>query len=581
MSRRILCLWVLLAALCGSASASTDQWLEVRSPHFTLFSDSNEKQARHIVDQFERMRWMFQTLFPKHNVDPVAPIIVIACKSSKCFEALEPEGYLAKGQMKLGGLFMRGPDKNYVLLRLDAEQEHPFAAVYHEYTHLQFSDDGEWMPLWLNEGTAEFVQNTEIHDKQVQLGEPSTDDILYLRQNRLIPLPVLFKVDAKSPYYHDEQKGSVFYAESWALTHYLYMNDRQMHTDQVGEYMTLVSRHEDPAAAAEKAFGDLKKLQSALEEYIQRSNYKYFILSSAAAPIDESTYSVRPLPQTESDAVRADSLAYVQRNKDARALLDSVMKADPNNAQARETLGMMEFRAGNREAAQKWFAEAVKLGSQNYMVHYYFASLDRGREQGAAEMKEIESSLRACIRLNPGFAPAYDQLSSYLMSLERFDDAKAVLQDAVKNARTPRDAALAQRKISQLDQMQAMQAKAEAAAKARIEEETVETTKAVEESAPKHPSEPPNGPKHELLGVIHGVQCSYPAVIEFRVQGAKKTVSLYSNDYYKLDFTVLGFTPQGSLNPCTGIEGMNARVQYAESSDKTVDGQAIAVELRK
>jgi cytochrome c-type biogenesis protein CcmH/NrfG len=27
-------------------------------------------------------------------------------------------------------------------------------------------------------------------------------------------------VDYNSPYYHEENKGSIFYAESWALTHY-------------------------------------------------------------------------------------------------------------------------------------------------------------------------------------------------------------------------------------------------------------------------------------------------------------------------------------------------------------------------
>jgi hypothetical protein len=98
---------------------------------------------------------------------------------------------------------------------------------------------------------------------------------------------------------------------------------------------------------------------------------------------------------------------------------------------------------------------------------------------------------------------------------------------------------------------------------------------------PKHPVEPPVGPKHEAVGVIRGVQCSYPAVIEFRVEGAKKTVSLYSSNYYKLDVSALGYTPEGNLNPCTGLEGTKARVQYAESSDKTVDGQVIAIELRK
>jgi hypothetical protein len=98
---------------------------------------------------------------------------------------------------------------------------------------------------------------------------------------------------------------------------------------------------------------------------------------------------------------------------------------------------------------------------------------------------------------------------------------------------------------------------------------------------PKHPTEPANGPKHQAIGVIRGVECSAPSVIEFRVDTGKKPVQLYSNNFFKIDLTVLGFTPKGDMNPCKDFEGMKARIQYAESSDKTVDGQVIAVELRK
>lgn len=580
MYTRFACFYLFLAILCGSASASTEQWVEVRSPHFTVLTDSNEKQARHIADQFERMRWMFQTLFPKAIVDPVSPIVVLAAKNGKSFQSLEPAAYLATGQIKLGGLFMRTPDKNYVLLRLDAQYEHPFAAVYHEYTHLQFSDSSSWMPLWLNEGTAEFVQNTEFRNKDVLLGEASVDDILYLRKNRLIPLDVLFKVDAKSPYYHEEQKGSVFYAESWALTHYLYITDRQKGTHRMGDYMALLTHHEDPVVAAEKAFGDLKQLQHALEDYIQRSSYMQFVLSSAAAQIDESSYKVRILTQPESDAARADFLASVQRVKEARELLDAVLLADPNNVQARETMGSMELLVGHVNEARTWYAEAVKQGSQNYLAHYYFAILSIGRGDPEQD-KEIESSLRTAIQINPRFLPAYDQLASLLISKERYSDAEAVLQDSVKAARTSGEAVRAQRRIAELKQMRAARAQAAAnAAEAQADEEA-RVRAAVEEMRPKHPEEPLNGPKHEAAGVIRGVQCSYPAVIEFRVEGAKKTVSVYSNNYYKLDVSALGYTPEGDLNPCTGLEGMKARVQYAESSDKSVDGQVIAIELRK
>ena len=195
--------------------------------------------------------------------------------------------------------------------------------------------------------------------------------------------------------------------------------------------------------------------------------------------------------------------------------------------------------------------------------------------------KVVEDGLRAAIKLSPGFTPAYDQLASRLLFWNRPADAAAVVDDWLKNARTPRDAAMARRKKAELEQIQTARAQAAVQEKARMEEDAHASTLVPEEVKPKHPTEPPTGAKHEILGVIRGVQCSYPAVIEFRVEGAKKTVALYNNDYSKLEFSAFGYTPEGNLNPCADLEGRKARIGYVESSDKTVDGQAIAVELRK
>jgi len=35
------------------------------------------------------------------------------------------------------------------------------------------------------------------------------------------------------------------------------------------------------------------------------------------------------------------------------------------------------------------------------------------------------------------------------------------------------------------------------------------------------------------------------------------------------------------MNPCTDFDGLKARVQYAEVSDSSVDGQVTAIELHK
>jgi hypothetical protein len=132
MWKRIVLLLPLLGAGLAPARDKPENWLEVRSQHFTVVTNANEKAGRRIADQFERMRSVFHVAFPHLSIDTDSPIIVLAIKDEKDFRALEPQVYLAKGQLKLGGLFLRAPDKNYVLMRVDAEGEHPYAVVYHE-----------------------------------------------------------------------------------------------------------------------------------------------------------------------------------------------------------------------------------------------------------------------------------------------------------------------------------------------------------------------------------------------------------------------------------------------------------------
>jgi tetratricopeptide (TPR) repeat protein len=560
------------------------------------------------------MRWVFQTLFPKLNVDPPTPIMVFAAKNGKTFQSVEPQAYLAKGQLSLAGYFLTAQDKNYILVRLDAEQEHAYATVYHEYTHLQFRSAGSWMPLWLNEGLAEFFQNTDIHEKDVILGQASVDELMFLRQQSLIPLPVLFKVDASSPYYHEEQKGSIFYAEAWALTHFLMITDRENKTDRLTTYLNLMSHHEDSVAAAEKAFGDLKRLQAGLENYIHASQYKQFIMQSAAAPIDEASFTVKSLTQVDADADRAEILALVQREKEAREIIDAILKTDPNNVRAMETMGGIELHSGNSAGARKWYGEAVKLDSKSYLANYYFATISM-RSGGNDDDEAIESSFRAAIQLNPKFGPAYDGLEAFLVmrhtkldeasslannavrldpgnlyfrmnaanvasSMGHYTDAIAILQIASKLARNRSQADLVQMRIDQLNQVQ--QAQAERAPRdsggpgpGRPVTEVVDVP-----NTPKHPADA-NGPKHSFVGVLRQVTCSYPSVMEFQVEGAKSVVKVYSNDFTKIDFTVVGLTFNGSMNPCKDLNGMKAQVQYAETTDKSVDGQVIAIELRK
>jgi tetratricopeptide (TPR) repeat protein len=616
---------LLLALACASVSSlATAQpgthWLEVKTPHFTVMSNAGEKDARHVAVQFERMRAVFHTLMPSASDDPAAPIIVLALKDKKAFRTLEPAEYLAKNQLDLAGLFVRAQDKNYVLVRLDSEDENPFSTVYHEYTHYMFRRYEEWMPLWLNEGFAEFYQNTNIADKDIRVGKPSFNDILYMRQNKLLPIQTILTVDHSSPYYHDEQKGSVFYAESWALTHYLQVMDYDNHTTHMLDYLKLMQQHKDSVAAAQEAFGDLGKLQKALDNYISGGQFKEFKLNAPVA-FTEASFEVRPVPDTEADAVRAGVLLNVQRAKEAEDLLTAVMQADPKNALAHETMGELKFREHDIPAAKKWFGEAVQLDSKSYLAQYYFAAMSL-QDGGSGE--DIEKSLKTSIELNPRFAASYDALAHYyVVRHEKLDEAHMANVHAIQlepeNLQYRMNAASVLAENQNLTGAIGILKAALPLAKQDGEKQMVtdriasmesylESVKQAQERGamppngsipssmpaggsrvividdgkkePEYPSGPP-GAKHTVSGVLRGVKCSYPSIITMNVDNAGKQVALYANNFYKIEFTTLNYEPKEDILPCTGIEGMKAKVVYGEVKDERVAGQIVAIELSK
>jgi tetratricopeptide (TPR) repeat protein len=412
-------------AVCPVAAASPARWFQVRSTHFVVLTDSSEKDARRTAEQFERMHTVFHLIFPTGGDDSDPPITVLAVKDRNDMRALEPEVYLGKGKLDLSGLFLRAPDNNYILLRLDTEEEHPYATVYHEYTHYLLRKADSWLPLWLNEGLAQFYENTDIADKDARLGQPSARDIEYLSSVPAMPLATLLAVDARSPYYHDEDKGSMFYAESWALTHFLIIDDRVHNTHRIHDYAELLVQGEDPVTAGQHAFGDLKKLQLDLTAYLRQPTMRYFTMRADLSPKD-AVLVAQQVPQAQVDAIRASVLLYTERTREAQALLGSVLRDDPNNELAHEAMGYLCFKQNDYEGARTWYSQAVALDSHSYLAHYYFAVMTL-HSGGRAQDEAVESSLHTSIELNPGFAPSYDALAMFYASRGRSLDQAHLL----------------------------------------------------------------------------------------------------------------------------------------------------------
>lgn len=620
--------WLIpfLVVALSLARETEEKWVEVRSQHFLVISNGSQKQTSHVADQFERMRSVFHAAFPKMEVDPGSPIVVIALKNEKDFRTLEPEPYLGKGKMELAGLFLRAPDKNYILMRLDANGEHPYATIYHEYTHLLTSKTAELLPLWLTEGLAEFYENTDIQGKDVILGQASAGNILFLREHRLIPLSLLFSIDQTSPYYQEENKGSIFYAQSWALTHYLMMKDKRENSNKVGDYLILLGKKIDPTAAAERTFGDLKQLQTALERYIGQFSFNALKMSSPPV-IDDAAFKIKEISNLQADAIRADFLAYNGRIKESDVLLANVLRQDPENVQAMEAMGYSQFRDGRLDEALRWYEKAIRHDSQNFLAHYYFAAISISMSNGTGADDLIEASLRSAIKLNPSFAPAYDRLAAFyvmrdenlqdahilslqavqldpgnlgyrlngvhvLLAMNMPDQALMVIQEARKVAKSAADIEMLESLKARVQDSRVVWQQAEEEQRRSKDDMSQQSAKrsASDANAPlvdslkTPPSESTNyaGPHHFASGTIKNVRCAPPAVLDLDLHTGERSVSLHTGNYYKVDFTALDFAPKQDLKPCSDLEGVRARIEFVESSSSAQKpGGIVSIEMTK
>src|SRR5205085_9547347 len=111
--------------------------------------------------------------------------------------------------------------------------------IYHEYVHSLLHMNSRWLPVWLDEGLAEFYGNTRFDKTKIYVGNP-TPSASVLLQKPLIPLEKLLDVDQASPSYHDEDKVHIFYAESWAMIHFLMLAPQMDHGKRLKQFFTLL-----------------------------------------------------------------------------------------------------------------------------------------------------------------------------------------------------------------------------------------------------------------------------------------------------------------------------------------------------
>jgi tetratricopeptide (TPR) repeat protein len=410
--RTILATSCLVVAIAASPATAKDNWIGLTTKNFNIVSNANEGETRRLALKLEQFHFVFSKLF-NLPLQRAVPTTVIVFKNDGSFKPYKP---LYNGKpANLAGYFQKGEDENLIALDISARYSRPMSVIYHEYTHLLTSYTPRQWPIWLQEGMAELHSSFEVDDKEVTLGAPISNHVLYLREKTFIPLQDLLAVQHGSPIYNERDKQGIFYAESWALCHYLMFGDKSVRRPQMVEYVKLLAQGIEGEQAFVRAFKfSPAQIEKELGKYIERNSYSIDIYTLSTTE-GERDVVVRPVSEAEAQAYLGDLLARTNRLDEAEALLKEAEALDPELARPYEGLGFVAMRRNKFDEALENFKQAATRGSKNHLAHYYYAeSLQRGAAGRISPelARQIGEELKTSIKLMPGFAHAHYALGT-------------------------------------------------------------------------------------------------------------------------------------------------------------------------
>jgi tetratricopeptide (TPR) repeat protein len=618
MKSLALPLIMLLCLSLGSptcAAVAGDDWASVRSPHFLLVGNAGEQEIRQVAMWLELFHDAFSRSLAKPRVDSPVPTTVIVFKNDSVYRPFKP---LYQGRpADVAGYFQPGPDVNYITFSSESGGRGQFATAFHEYVHLHIKDNVPEAPLWLNEGLAEYYSTFSISQGEVAFGAPITHYLRLLRESEWLPLQTLVAVDQGSPHYNERQKSGVFYAESWALTHYLMLSDNGRRRPQLARLLNLLSAGVTPEVSFRQAFqADYATVEREVREYIGRTDLP--IQRSSSDSRLESYADLRSAPVSDAEAqfYLGGLLAHIDRPRDAEADLQQAVALDPNLSRAHAALGLLRVRQGRLAEAKRHLQQAA-ADSQSHLVHYYYAyCLSRegmggddsvkGYSPGQAQL--IRAELRKAISLAPDFAESYYLLGFInLVTGEELEQAVALLKRAQSLAPRREEFAfvLAQVYVKQQDFNEASRILSRLARSAdsqvRTQAQTlldriaplagrspgsttstaaaqmyVVETPAGDSPARETPPEPVDGGR--VRGLLLGIRCTNRGDLLF-VKVNERTLKLYTPAFERVKFTTTTPKAIGSVT-CGQRKTANAvLVTYrpAKVAGTTVDGEVFAV----
>ena len=390
---------------------ASEKWTTLRVDEFEFVSNASPSATLSIAENIVRMRAAVGQV-TRLKVRSALPTKVFIFANERSFAPYRDALFERKAE-HISGIFAGGDTGNFILLRADSD-DGADRVVFHELTHYFVNNTAGSLPLWLSEGIAEYYSTFKKSGDDVHIGRPIAEHVIWLRDERLIPLRELFAVDRHSPVYNENSRSGVFYAQSWALLHYLMLGKEERRA-QFSRFLALLGARTPIEEAFTTAFDmSYAQMEQELRHYVRRRVFHYTRYS-----LDDLTIPSVPKPEPMTYASLVHRFGHLLANANesnaatAEEFLHEALKANPANAGAHADLGRLHEMAGRRAEAEAAYQRAVQLGSTDAEVYLLCGAslINRFAEyDGEIPAEEVQKARRFFTRgaeLDPHSARAW------------------------------------------------------------------------------------------------------------------------------------------------------------------------------
>ncbi|HYC91180.1 MAG TPA: DUF1570 domain-containing protein [Thermoanaerobaculia bacterium] len=377
---RSLALLLLLATNTRAAvppPPESEPWTALTAGEFRIYSNASAHATQGIATNLLRMREALGKVTTL-AVRTDKPTYVLIFRSEASFAPYR-DAMFHGNDAPVSGAFLSGRAANFITINAAAEGG-VTRLVYHELAHHFMRNTIPGLPLWLDEGLAEYHSTFSVRGHEVRIGVMIPEHVRALRSRRqpLIPLERHFAVDQQSPEYTDPRPQRRFYAQSWALVHYFYSGGPERRA-RLEAFLEAIRSGRSAAEATPLLGSDYPAMAVELMTYVRRPSMTFtsYRLDELVVPALDAP---RPLPRGEL----LYALGSLLTGADGEALLAEAVRVDPSHAEAHAMLGYARQARGDHDGALAMFEKAASLGNRDEAIRELHANALRERDSAAA-----------------------------------------------------------------------------------------------------------------------------------------------------------------------------------------------------